>query len=118
MHCPIVLEDNKGKGPRMKKTVAIIGTIALLSIATPAAISAVHNKSDESKPSVTSPSVIGAIQDDITSSDAPSATPPGVTPGIESPLGLSINSQENQYDEGEMNQDDEDDLDQDDEDDD
>ena len=105
----------------MKKTVAIIGAIALLSIATPAAISAVHSNSDELKSSVTTPNVIGAIQNDITSSVAPVTTPPGVTPGIAPPLGLSIDSQENddgdmnQGDDGDMNQGDDGDMNQDDE---
>ena len=88
----------------MKKKVAIIGVIALLSFATPAAISAVHSKADESKSSVTSPSVIGAIQNDITSSVAPVTTPPEAAPGIAPPTGLSTYSQENQNDGGDMNQ--------------
>ena len=88
----------------MKKTVAIIGAIALLSIATPAAISAIHSKSDELKPSVTSPYVIGAIQNEVTSSVAPVTTPPEVAPGIAPPPDLSSDSQENQNDDGDMNQ--------------
>ena len=94
----------------MKKTVAIIGAIALLSIATPAAISAVHSKSDGLKSSVTSPNVIGAVQNDITSNVAPVTTPSGVTPGIAPPLDLSIDSQENQNDDGDMNEDDDGDM--------
>ncbi len=87
----------------MKKKVAIIGAIALLSFATPAAISAAHSKSDELKPSVTSPYVIGAVQNDVTSSVAPVTTPPEVTPGIAPPPDLSTDSQENQSDDGDMN---------------
>ena len=90
----------------MKKKVAVIGAIGVLSIATPAAISAVHSKSDELKPSVTSPYTIGAIQNDITSSGAPVTTTPEVTPGITPPPGLSRDSQENQNDDGDMNQND------------
>ena len=98
----------------MKKTVAIIGAIALLSIATPAAISAVQSKSDELKSSVTALNVNDEIQNEITSSAAPVTTPAEVTPEIAPPEDFSNDSQENQDDDGDMNQDDDGDMNQDD----